>query len=234
MVLGLAGLAASAAGIVVQVLPRHFTAAQQQEIIAWEIGKRWRTWPASQIFPAAVPYQLSGFGPDSGGSLHLTAHRIGIAGQASCESATDPSVARVLATHGCLAVLRATYQDATGALAVTVGVVVLPGPASARASRPALVSAAGQAFGIRAVPFARTLAAQFGNAQRQLSSVTTAGPYLIMSTVGYADGRRRVQESADPYTKDEMLSVEDGIGNLVGARLGAEPPAPRCPGAPGC
>ena len=71
-------MAASAAGIVVQVLPRHFTAAQQQEIIAWEIGKRWRTWPASQIFPAAVPYQLSGFGPDSGGSLHLTAHRIGV------------------------------------------------------------------------------------------------------------------------------------------------------------
>jgi hypothetical protein len=234
LVLGLAGLIASAVGIMVQVLPRRFTAAQQQEIIAWEIGKRWRTWPASRIFPAAVSYQLSGFGPDSsGGGVPLIAHRIGIASQASCGSATDLSVARVLAAHGCVAVLRATYEDATGALAVTVGIAVLPGPASASASLRALPPAAGGTLGIRPVPFAGTLAAQFGDSQRQLSSVSSAGSYLIMSTVGYADGRRRVQE-ADPYTKDEMLSVEHGIGNLVGSRLGSAPPPPRCPGAPGC
>jgi hypothetical protein len=232
--LGLAGLIASAVGIMVKVLPRRFTAAQQQEIIAWEIGKRWRTWPASRIFPAAVSYQLSSFGPGSGAGVSLTAHRIGIASQASCGSATDPPVARVLAAHGCVAVLRATYEDATGALAVTVGVAVLPGPASASASRRALPSAAGGPLGIRPVPFAGTLAAQFGDAQRQLSSVSSAGAYLIMSTVGYSDGRGRVQGAADPYTKDEMLSVEHGIGNLVGARLGAVPPPPRCPGAPGC
>ena len=162
------------------------------------------------------------------------AHRFGIANQASCGSATDLSVARVLAAHGCLAVLRATYEDATGALAVTVGIAVLPGPASASASLRALPPAAGGTLGIRPVPFAGTLAAQFGDSQRQLSSVSSAGSYLIMSTVGYADGRRRVQESADPYTKDEMLSVEHGIGNLVGSRLGSAPPPPHCPGAPGC
>jgi hypothetical protein len=234
LMLGLAGLAASAVGIMVRLLPRQFTAAQQQQISAWEIGKRWRTWPAGQVFPAAVPYQLSGFGPGNGTGLHLTAHRIGIASQASCESATDPSVARVLVRHGCLAVLRATYGDATGALAVTVGIVVLPAPASAGASLRGLPHTTGLALGIRAVPFAGTLAAQFGDAQRQLSSASRAGPYLVMSTVGYADGRRRVQESADPYTKGEMLSVADGIGNLVGTRLGALPPQPRCPGAPGC
>jgi hypothetical protein len=234
LVLGLAGLIVSVVGIMVQVLPRRFTAAQQQEIIAWEIGKRWRTWPASRIFPEAVSYQLSGFGPDSGAGVPLIAHRIGIAGQASCGSATDLPVARVLAAHGCLAVLRATYEDATGALAVTVGIAVLPGPASASASLRALRPAAGGTLGIRPVPFADTLAAQFGDSQRQLSSVSSAGSYLIMSTVGYADGRRRVQESADPYTKDEMLSVEHGIGNLVGSRLGSAPPLPRCPGAPGC
>ena len=44
--------------------------------------------------------------------------------------------------HGCLAVLRATYDDATQSLAVTVGVVVLPGPAAARASLHALPGAA--------------------------------------------------------------------------------------------
>jgi hypothetical protein len=46
LVLALAGVAASAADIMVQVLPRRFTAAQQQQIMNWEVGKRWRTWPA--------------------------------------------------------------------------------------------------------------------------------------------------------------------------------------------
>ncbi len=236
LVLALAGVAASAADIMVQVLPRRFTAAQQEQIINWEIGKRWRTWPAGEIFPAAVSYHMSSFAPGDGygTSLRLTARRIGIASQSPCGSATDQAVARVLAKHGCLAVLRATYGDATGALAVTVGVVVLPAPALARASLHALPQSAGLAPGIRAVPFAHTLAAQFGNPQRQLSWVSSQGPYLVMATVGYADGRRRVRESTDPYIKDEMLSVVHGIGNLIGSRLGAPPPAPRCPGAPGC
>jgi hypothetical protein len=234
LVLGLAGLVASATGIMVQLLPRRFTAAQQQQITAWEIGKRWRTWPAGQIFPATVPYRVSGFAPGDGTVLRLTAHRVGIASQAPCGSATDPSLARMLAQHGCVAVLRATYGDATGALAVTVGVVVLPAPASASASLAALPHSKGLAPGIRAVPFARTLAAQFGDAQRQLSWVSSEGPYLVMSTVGYADGRRRVQEFTDPYLKDEMLSIVRGIGNLVGSRLGAPPPPPRCPGASAC
>jgi len=237
LVLGLAGLAASAVGIMVQVLPRRFTTQQQHEITAWEIGKRWRTWPASQIFPAAVSYQLSGIGSDNGAGLRLTAHRIGVASQASCGSATDPLVARVLARYGCLAVLRATYEDATGALAITIGVVVLPTQASANASLHALPRHGpdpGLTPGIRAVPFAHTLVAQFGDGQRQLSSVSSAGPYLVMSTVGYADGRPRVEEFTDSYTTDEMTSVEHGIGNLVGGRLSALPPPLRCPGAPGC
>ena len=73
-----------------------------------------------------------------GSDLPLAAHRIGIARQASCHTATDPAVARVLARYGCLAVLRATYADATQSLAVTVGIAVLPGPAAASASLHAL------------------------------------------------------------------------------------------------
>jgi hypothetical protein len=234
LIVSLAGLAASVTGIVVQVLPRRFTAAEQQQITAWEIGKRWRTWSAGQIFPATIPYRASGFAPGDGNVLHFTAHRIGIASQASCGSATDPPVARVLAKHGCLAVLRATYGDATGALAVTVGIVVLPGPASAKAALAALPRPTGLAPGIRAVPFARTLAAQFGDAQRQLSSVNGDGPYLVMSTIGYADGRRGVRKFADPYIRDEMLGVVHGIAAVIGSRLDAPPPAPHCPGAPGC
>jgi hypothetical protein len=87
---------------------------------------------------------------------------------------------------------------------------------------------------VRAVPFGRTLATSFSDAARQLSNMSPAGPYLIMSTVGYADGRHRVRESADPYDKDEMLSVAGGIADWIGARIGAPPPLARCPGGPAC
>ena len=87
---------------------------------------------------------------------------------------------------------------------------------------------------MRAVPFGHTLAASFGDAARQLSGISAAGPYLIMSTVGYADGRHRVHESADPYDKDEMLSVADGISDWIGARIGASPSPRDCPGGPAC
>ena len=55
---GLTGLAVSVAGAVIQVLPRTFSAAQQQQISAWEVSSRWRAWPAGRIFPRVVRYDL--------------------------------------------------------------------------------------------------------------------------------------------------------------------------------
>lgn len=234
LTLGLAGLVVCAAGAVVQILPRSFSASQRQQIMAWEVGKRWRVWPAGKIFPKVVPYRLTGSVLGGSASLTLTAHRIGIAPQAGCGAAADPGLARVLLRHGCLAVLRATYADATGALAVTVGVAVLPGTGAARASAARLAGGNGLGPGVRAVPFGHTLVAGFGDAQRQLTWDLPSGPYLVLATAGYADGRRRVQEAADPYAMDEMSSVADGIGRLVAAHLGAAPPVPKCPGAPAC
>jgi len=236
LVLALAGLVAAAAGLVVQILPRTFSTAQKQQITAWELGKRWRDQPAGQIFPATVQYQVPGSALGGTAGLALAAHRIGIARQASCRTATDPAVARVLDQHGCLAVLRATYDDATQSLAVTVGVVVLPAPAAANASLRALSSQSGrgQRPGVRTVPFRRTLVAQFGNRQRQLSWQRDVGPYLVFATVGYADGRRRVHEAANLYATAEMLGVEGGVAGWVADHLGAAPPPPACPGGPAC
>jgi hypothetical protein len=230
LIAALAGLTISVVAIAVHLLPRTFSSAQQQQIIGWEMGKRWRTWPAGRIFPASIPYQLAAAALDSGTMVRLDARRVGIAAQASCRAATDPAVARVLARHGCQAVLRATYQDSTGTFAVTVGVAVLPGLSQASSSAHQLP----RGSGVRAVRFGHTLVAGFGDAARQLSSATAAGPYLIMSTVGYADGRHHVRESADPYDKDEMLSVANGISGWISARIGAVPPAPHCPGGPAC
>jgi len=233
--LSLVGLVAATAGLVVQLLPRTFNPAQKQQIITWEMGKRWRTWPAAKIFPGSLQYQVLGSAL-GGADLPLAAHRIGIAHQASCRAGTDAAVARVLAHYGCLAVLRATYDDATQSLAVTVGVVVLPGPAAARASLNALPGRKGSGArpGVRAVSFRRTVVARFGNRQRQLSSVQRAGPYLVFTTVGYADGRRRVHEAANQYAAAEMLGLEGGVGGGVARHLGAAPPPPACPGGPAC
>jgi hypothetical protein len=231
---GLIGLAASLAGLDVRIMPRHFTAAQQQQITSWEVGKRWRTWPAGVIFPAAITYQLPATNLASDTSLTLTARRVGIAPQAPCATVTDSAAARLLASHGCAAVLRASYADATGAFVTTVGVAVLPSAHAAAAAAAALAARGNFSPGVRAAAFPHTLTAWFGDQDRQLSLSMSAGPYLVMYAAGYADGRPRVGAQGDRYGQGEMLSAAEGIAGFVAARMGAQPPAPTCPGAPGC
>jgi|CZKT01.1.fsa_nt_gi hypothetical protein len=233
LVVGLAGLAVSAAGAAGQLLPRKFSLAQQQQIIGWQTARRWRTWPAGQIFPAAVTYQLPGYSLASGAGLTLTARRMGIAPQATCRSGTDPAAARVLARTGCAAVLRATYADSTGSMIVTVAVAVLPSATVAGAAVSQL-SHGRLGSGVRAVPFPGTLASAFGSRERQLSYAVNSGPYLVMWTAGFADGRPRVPLASDDYTAQEMTSVADGVADAVVLPLGALPATPHCPGAPGC
>jgi len=232
-VLALIGLGVSAGSVVLHVLPRSFSRGQQQQLATWEIGKRWRTWPAGRIFPAVIPYQVPATALDSAVPARLTATRIGIAPAASCTAAISPMAWPALARQHCATVLRATYQDSTGAFAVTVGIVVLSTPGQASDALHALPTRVTTA-GVRAVPFGHTLASTFRDAARQLSATSAAGPYLIMSTVGYADGRPRVREAADPYDKDEMLSAADGISDWIAARIGASPPPASCPGGPAC
>jgi hypothetical protein len=108
LILGTAGLAASAAGVSSQLLPRRFSPAQQQQIMAWETAGRWRTTPAGKIFPASVAYQVPAGALNADSSLSLTAHLLGIARQASCQGASDPAAVAVLSAGRCVAVLRAT------------------------------------------------------------------------------------------------------------------------------
>jgi hypothetical protein len=234
LVLGLAGLAASAAGIAVQVLPRRFSAAQQEQIMAWESARRWRASPVAKIFPPTVAYQLPSYALSGSAGLPLQARRVGIARQAACRTGADPAAAAVLRRHGCAAMLRATYIDGTGSLVVTVGVAVMPGTAATVAAIRALPARHGLRSGVRPLAFGRTLTAGFGAAQRQFSYAVAAGPYLILSVAGYADGRPRVQVSTDAYAQDEMSSLANGVADTISAPLGALPSPPHCPGAPGC
>lgn len=231
---GTAGLAASAAGVSAQLLPRKFTASQQQQIIGWEMGRRWRTMTAGEIFPAAVSYRLPSAAFGGGPGLPLQAHRVGISRLTTCAAASDPAAARVLAAGRCTAVLRATYVDETDSMLVTVGVAVMPGAGAARSAAIRLSAQARSQPGLRTAPFRFTLARAFGGRQRQLSWAVSSGPYLIMSTAGYADGRPRVQLAANPYADQEMTSFATGVADAVGGPLGAVPAPPVCPGAPGC
>jgi hypothetical protein len=234
LVVGTAGLAASAAGVSAQLLPRKFTAQQQQQIIGWEMAGRWRAMPAGAIFPASVTYELPGDDLGSSSPLPLLAYRVGISRQTNCRAGSDPATARVLIADRCTAVLRATYADETDSMLVTIGVAVMPGDNVARAAASKLSDGQGPQPGVRAAPFPATLARGFGDRERQLSWAVSSGPYLIMSTAGYADGRPRVQMSSDSYADQEMTSFATGVAAAVSAPLGVSPSPPRCPGAPGC
>ncbi len=226
----LAGLVVSAGAAATQFLPRHFSAAQRNQIMTWEVGKRWRSWPAGRIFPSAIDYKLPGWAFGSDKPLALRAQRVGIAPQASCRKATARPVGRLLGKGGCLAVLRATYQDTTQTFAVTVGVAVLP---ASRAASALQNSREPQPW-LRAVSFRHTATAHFAGPGHKAAWTHTRGPYLVLATVGYADGRPWLNSGHDTYTKAELTSLAAGVGRSVAGRLGAPPPVPHCPGSPGC
>jgi hypothetical protein len=216
--------------------PRKFTTAQQQQITSWEFGKRWRDLPAGQIFPTSVRYPAPE-ALDDDPALALSAQRVGIAGQDSCAAAVDPAAAEVLDRDGCAAMLRATYVDATDSYVVTVGAAVLPGTAKAATAARAINGAAasgGLGPAVHTVPFKGTPAAEFGNEQRQLSGVVSAGSYVVLYTVGYTDSRTKQPVDSDSYADGEMTSVGSGVAQAALAEVGAPVRPPHCPGTPGC
>jgi hypothetical protein len=233
LALGLAGLVVSAGAAALQFLPRSFSQAQRQQIVSWEIAKRWRSWPAGRIFPPVIDYHLPGATFGGGRSLALQADRVGIAEQASCRDATDPVVGPELARRGCLAVLRATYQDTTHTFAVTVGVAVMPASSAPRES-VLLHHDGGPQPWLRAVSFRHTMTAHFAGPGHKAGWRGATGPYLVLATVGYADGRPWLTQGHDIYTRAEMDNLASGVVSSVTSRLGAPPPVPHCPGSPGC
>lgn len=241
--IGMGGLAIAGIGIYGQLQPRKFTAAQQRRIEAWEVAKRWRTVPKAQIFPLVIGYSLAGQRLGSTDSLRLHARRLEIARQARCAkvAGAQPGPRKLLHRDSCQALLRATYTDATNSLVLTAGVAVLKNDADATAAARSLAKGAvgGQGSVANQLvlhPFqvAGSPAAVFGTRQRQLSWVAAAGPYLVLATVGFADGRPHVQVSGDSYAYLEMTSLARAVVADVAGPLGAPPPVPTCPGLPAC
>jgi hypothetical protein len=232
-VLGGLGLVGFGIGVWAQVAPRKFTAQQRQQITNWEFGKRWRDLTAGAIFPASVSYPAPA-ALDDAPSLTLSAERVGVARQTTCASATDSAAATVLDRDGCAAILRATYVDSTGSYVVTVGAAVLPGTADATSAAQAIARAGGARSAVHAVPFSGTPAAAFTDKRRQLSGVVSAGTYVVLYTVGYADSRPKEPVTGDDYTSAEMTSAGIGVAHEVLSVLAAPVAPASCPGAPAC
>jgi hypothetical protein len=221
--------------VVSQLVPRRFSSVQERQIMTWEMARRWRTYPAGRIFPARVSYQIPAAVLDAATGLTLQAHRLGIARQASCARVAGPAAGRILVHNGCSAVLRASYVDASGSMVATVGVAVLPSVSAAFKVVSALTKAHGLAD--RSVrPFAvhGTAAAGFAEPKVQLIDATDQGTYVIMSVVGFTDGRPRLADGADAFVDAQLKALARGLADTVAGIVGASPALPRCPGAPGC
>jgi hypothetical protein len=105
---------------------------------------------------------------------------------------------------------------------------------SAVKASKALKHGAGPQPWLRAVPFRHTATAHFADPGNKVGWSSAKGPYLVLATVGYADGRPWLRQGNDTYTKAEMHSLAAGVIESVSSRLGAPPPVPHCPGSPGC
>lgn len=242
LVLGLIGLVVSAAGLVIAILPRHFTAGQRQAIMVWEVDGRWRGVPAGKIFPGTVGYSLPGAVVADTPALVLRAVRVSIAPQTGCAAGvSDAAAAGVLRRDGCEAMLRATYVDQTMSFVVTVGVAVLPSSGAATAASSglsvtqltAVKDPGASPAGVRIQHFGGEDGSMY-DYSKQVSATVAAGPYLVLYSAGYADGRPHVQLADDSYSQAEITSLAQGVATSVAHGLGSAPSTPRCPGSPGC
>ncbi|HSZ99019.1 MAG TPA: hypothetical protein VK802_01485 [Streptosporangiaceae bacterium] len=198
IVLGLVGVLGGGAALGKE-LTRKATKAEQAAALAAEIASRWQRLPAGKIFPATVTY----FNAEGD---HATAALAGIVPETSCRQALEPSAFQRMHALSCAAMLRATYLDAAGTQAATVGIAVMASPAAAQRVQSGLdPMKAGS--GLYAVAVGGTLADTFGNAQRGADGAEIAGPYLMLFTAGYADGI----PGSDVTTNDELVALGSGV-----------------------
>lgn len=162
-------------------LTRPPTAAERAAAASAAVAGRWQTWPAGRIFPATLGYVTNLL-------THENARRVGISAADRCPAALDGAAAGLAERDGCRAVLRATYLDELQGVVYTAGVLAFGSPARAAAFASAFGHSTLPA-GLRAFGPAGTAAARFDDAARQKAVAEHAGPYVLLTVAGYADGR---------------------------------------------
>jgi hypothetical protein len=157
------------------------TTAERAAATAAAVAGRWQTWRAGRIFPATLGYVSSL-------RTREDARRVGISAADACAAALTGPLAAAARADGCHAALRATYLDQLGGVVYTTGVLAFPTPRRAAAFANAVGHSA-LPWGLQAYGPAGTVAARFTDAARQASAVRQAGPYVLVTVAGYADGR---------------------------------------------
>lgn len=173
-----AGAAALTARAELDVRP---TAAQRTAAERIAVADRWRTWPAGRIFPASLGYRTQL-------PTTETATRAGITAADSCQSSLSAAAAAAASQAGCVAALRASYVDQPQGVVYTVGVLAFARPGQALMFVRQLGRIGGTVASLRALALAGTASARFTDAARQLGAVRQAGPFVVLSVAGYADG----------------------------------------------
>jgi hypothetical protein len=161
---------------------RRPTTAQRAAAAAAAVARRWRSWPASRIFPATLSYTTSLLNDE-------TAHRIGISPDSRCTAALDARLASRAHRDGCQAGIRASYVDQLQGVLFTTGVLAFPSPGQARKFADGLSAGRPPARALRALALPGTASALFSDAARQAATVRQHGPYVLLTVAGYTDGR---------------------------------------------
>ena len=196
------------------------TAAELEAAANKEVARRWRAWPANRVFPGRVAYR-------PGGDHSEYAARTGIVPDSGCAQAVDEELMATLGKYGCRGVLRATYVDQLQGVVVTVGVVAFPDPWKAdRAYRelPESKGPDGKSGSVqpalRAAAFPGTASATFTDEARQDRTIDRAGPYVVLTASGQADGRPaaaiKKARPGDPFT------VAPQVGHAIARALAAK------------
>ncbi|MGN9846608.1 hypothetical protein ACTMTI_51745 [Nonomuraea sp. H19] len=206
-------------GLLSETRSRPLTQAEQNQYKQEEIARRWQAWPKTGVFPEEVKY----LGLDR---AQQYATRVGIAPETECGKGVDASIAGVLDGHGCVTMLRATYIDQTSSFVFTVGVAVLKDEESRVSATEELTQ--DDRVGVLPVAFPGTVTERFGPDQRQRTSWVGAGPYIVFSTAGYADGRTRAAIPPEEILHPELWPAAKSIGNQIAYFLADPPKVPPC------
>jgi hypothetical protein len=147
-----------------------------------------------------------------------SASRVAISTQTLCASALDPSFAALASRDHCTAGLRATYLDQLQGILYTVGVLAFPTTHRAAAFSVGLSASNAGVFALQALALPGTASALFSPQARQAATTRQAGPFVILTVAGYADGE---PAGSGQETRAEIFAPAAQLAAEIGGPLAA-------------
>ncbi|GAA2602679.1 hypothetical protein SMC26_02945 [Actinomadura fulvescens] len=216
LVLALLGVAAATGGTIAIVadLKREPTSKEIKQAGAKEIATRWQNLKVAAIFPPTLDVTVSVVNYSAVTTVDplQAIRRAAVAPPAGCAEAFDRKIADILVKHGCRTALRATYVDASGTMATTLGIAVMPGTDAATRADTA-IGAEDEKAGVRTLPVRGTVAAGFGDGnRRQFHETGNDTPYLFFRSSGWLVARDRVKSA---HMAETFQFADTALGRVM-------------------